>query len=290
MSDEKEVDRLSGVETTGHDWDGIKELNNPAPRWWLWVFFLTCIWGVGYWVVYPAWPTLSGEGARGGTAGSLGWTQYQQLEKKQAAIHARKANYLERFQDASFDAISQDAELYAFAVAGGQSAFKDNCATCHGTGGAGAKGYPNLNDDDWLWGGSVDSIYLTIKYGIRAQHEDTRISEMPAFGAVLSDAEIDSLAAYIVNLANAQAQEGESATLFADNCAACHGAGGRGVQEFGGPNLVDQIWFYSDGDVGSIASQIRNPKHGVMPHWEGRLDDDTIHQLSIYVHSLGGGE
>lgn len=286
----KEIDKHSGVETTGHEWDGIKELNNPAPRWWLWVFFITFIWGVGYWVVYPAWPTLSGEGERGGTKGSQGWTQYKQLEEQQADIVERKAKYLARFHNSSFEQIVNNPELYAFAIAGGKSAFKDNCATCHGTGGAGAKGYPNLNDDDWLWGGTVEDIYQTVKYGIRWQNDETRISQMPEYGDMLSEAEIGVVADYVLSLSGKGQFSVEGQSVYNDNCAACHGESGTGDQNVGAPNLADSIWFYSDGDKNSLISQIKKPKHGMMPNWNERLDDDTIRQLSIYVHSLGGGE
>ncbi|PIR33541.1 MAG: cytochrome-c oxidase, cbb3-type subunit III, partial [Alphaproteobacteria bacterium CG11_big_fil_rev_8_21_14_0_20_44_7] len=201
MSDEKnkEIDKHSGVETTGHEWDGIKELNNPAPRWWLWVFFVCVIWSIGYWVLYPAWPTISGEGERGGTAGTKEWTQYKKLEEEQAEIRARKAKYLERFHNANFEEIANDSALYEFALAGGKAAFKDNCATCHGTGGAGSAGYPNLNDDDWIWGGNTEEIYQTLKYGIRSGHDDARYSQMPAFKDVLTSAEISQVADYVLN-------------------------------------------------------------------------------------------
>jgi cytochrome c oxidase cbb3-type subunit 3 len=286
----KEIDKTSGVETTGHEWDGIKELNNPAPRWWLWVFFITVIWGIGYWVLYPAWPTLSGEGARGGTKGTKGWTQYEQLEKQQADIKERKAQYLEKFNGSSFDEIMNDPELYAFAVAGGKSAFKDNCATCHGTGGAGAKGYPNLNDDDWLWGGAHEDIYQTLKYGIRSQHEDTRISQMPAFGDMLSDSDIESVASYVLSFSGNGQYSEDGEAIYNQNCASCHGDKGKGDKEFGAPNIADSLWLYSEGDKQSLISQIKQPKHGMMPNWNERLDDNTLRQLTIYVHSLGGGE
>ena len=299
----KEIDQHSGVETTGHEWDGIKELNNPAPRWWLWVFFITCFWSFGYWVVYPAWPTLSGEGERGGTPGNAGWTQYKQLEDQQAEIVARRSAYLERFQQSSFATIMGDKELYTFAIAGGKTAFKDNCATCHGTGGAGAPGYPNLNDDDWLWGGTPQAIYETIKFGIRSSHDDTRYSEMPAFGDILSTHEINAVASYVHDLSSGKAvilsddaMDEDIAALpmgariYQEQCGACHGMDGRGIQDFGAPNLADAIWFYSDGDKDSIAAQIKQPTHGMMPAWEDRLDEDTIRQLTVYVHSLGGGE
>lgn len=303
MTDHKDKDEHSGVETTGHEWDGIKELNNPLPRWWLWVFYLTIIWSIGYWVVYPAWPTLSEDAERGGTKGKWEWTQYKKLKEEQAEINTRRAGYLERFRDADFDEISKDPELYAFAQAGGKAAFKDNCATCHGTGGAGAPGYPNLNDDEWIWGGSREAIYQTIKYGIR-MHDEARQSMMPAYGDMLKEEEIAAVADYVIGLNSGQSMvhstdlAPEMASklplgerVFRENCAACHGNHGKGDREIGAPNLADAIWLKSeDGSKQAIMAQVRNPRHGQMPAWIDRLDEDTIRQLTIYVHSLGGGE
>lgn len=284
-----EKDDVTGVETTGHEWDGIKELNNPSPRWWLLVLLATIIWSVGYWVVYPAWPTLSGDGERGGTQGSFGWTQYDELKDSQAEIVARKAAYLDRFNKASFDEIRANDELLAFAIAGGASAFKDNCATCHGTGGSGSAGYPNLLDDDWLWGGDVQSIHDTIRFGVRAGHDDTRFSQMPAFGEMLSSQEVSDIADYVLSFTAGGGYEGPGREAFEMQCAACHGEDGKGIRDFGAPNLADAIWFYGSSKA-DIMSQIRRPKHGVMPTWEARLDPSTVRQLAIYVHSLGGGE
>lgn len=286
----KDIDKFSGIETTGHEWDGIKELNQPAPRWWLWVFFICCIWAFGYWVIYPAWPTLSGEGFRGGTLGQSGKTQYTKLEESEAEITARKAAYLDRFGNKSLQEIADDPELYEFAIAGGKASFKDNCATCHGTGGAGGRGYPNLNDDDWLWGGTLEDIYSTISNGIRSTHADTRISEMPAFSGMLSAQQIADVAEHVLSLSGKSPANEAGAVVFSENCASCHGVDGKGGRSVGAPNLADAIWFYSAGDKASIVAQIRKPKHGVMPTWNGRLDEDTIRQLTIYVHSLGGGE
>lgn len=287
----KEKDALSGVETTGHEWDGIKELNNPAPRWWLWVLYVTIIWSVGYWVLYPAWPTISGEGFRGGTVGRDGTNQYTDLKASQIDIQNRRDVYLSRFRDASYDDILNDPELYEFALAGGKAAFKDNCATCHGTGGAGAPGYPNLNDDDWLWGGAPADIEHTIRVGIRGLHEDTRSSMMPGFGQILPNADQHKVAAYVSHLAAGEQTSQEGAALFSQYCAVCHGEDARGTRELGAPNLSDAIWLKSeDGTQQAILAQMRHPKHGVMPTWEGRLDEDTIRLLTVYVHSLGGGE
>jgi len=299
---QNEKDTLSGVETTGHEWDGIKELNNPLPRWWLWVFYICILWSVGYWVVYPAWPDWSGQSSRGGTKGVIGWTQYKKLDAERKEILDRRAGYLERFHKASFDEIAGDPGLYAFAIAGGQSAFRDNCAACHGTGGAGAPGYPNLNDDDWIWGGRMDEIYQTIQYGVR-MHDEGHQSMMPPYAQMLSGKQTKAVADYVHGLYAGQSpvppetlSDEEMAALplgaqvFRQNCAACHGSDGKGNREFGAPNLADAIWLKSDGNVSAIISQIRNPQHGMMPAWKGRLDEDTIRELTVYVHSLGGGE
>lgn len=286
----KDIDEVSGVETTGHEWDGLKELNNPAPRWWLWVFYITVIWSVWYWVVYPAWPVPGGA-----TKGTYGWTQYKKLAAEQQEILKRQNVYLDRFKQASFDTILTDHELYAFAVAGGAASFKDNCATCHGTGGAGGPGYPNLNDDDWLWGGEIDAIHQTLLYGIRSAHEDTRISEMPAFGkdALLSGDEIDMVVDYVLGLSGSKGAHAEDAekgrAIFANNCASCHGEDGKGLREFGGPNLTDSIWLYG-GDRDAIYKTVFDGRKSVMPSWTGRLHPETIRQLAVYVHQLGGGE
>ncbi|MEZ5690883.1 MAG: cytochrome-c oxidase, cbb3-type subunit III [Rickettsiales bacterium] len=303
MAEHKEKSGRQEVETTGHEWDGIREYNNPSPRWWLWWFYISIIWSIGYWVVYPAWPTLSGEGEKGGTKGAFEWTQHKDLKEQQKEIEDRRAGYLKRFSKASFNEIINDPELYNFAIAGGKAAFKDNCATCHGTGGAGAPNYPNLNDDDWIWGGDMASIYQTIKHGIR-MHDDGRQSVMPAFGDMLNAKEIDAVAEYVEGLNsgkskippdNISAKEIAALPLgervFRENCAACHGNNARGSREVGAPNLADAIWLKSkDGSKAAIVSQIRHPKHGMMPAWVDRLNEDTIRELTIYVHSLGGGE
>jgi len=289
MTQDNKKDPVTGIETTGHKWDGIEELNTPAPRWWLMVFLVTVIWAIGYWVVYPAWPTLSGDGERGGTVGAKEWTQYTQLEESQKEIIQRKQAYLNRFEMASLEDISMTPDLFAFALAGGKSAFKDNCATCHGSGGAGAKGYPNLNDDDWIWGGSLAEIQTSIAYGIRSDHADTRYSEMPAFADILDRKDIITLADYVIAKQAQRPTSSLGGDLYAENCAICHGVDAAGIRDFGAPNLKDAIWFYGD-SRDEIISQISNPKHGMMPAWEPRLDLNTIKQLTIYVHSLGGGE
>ena len=290
MSDDhkKEIDDVSGVETTGHEWDGLKELNNPLPRWWLWVWLASIVWGVIYFTLYPAWPVPGGH-----TKGALGYTQFNELKENQAEITERQSQYLKRFENASYKEIFEDPELYALANAGGASAFKDNCATCHGAGGVGAKGYPNLNDDDWLWGGKLADIEQTLKYGIRAEHIDTRVSQMPAFGkdGLLSAKEISTVVDFVLALSDPKkdAFTLKGAEIFAKQCASCHGPQGKGDHEFGAPNLTDKIWLYG-GDRHTLYETIFYARGGVMPNWEGRLDSNTIRQLAVYLHELGGGE
>jgi cytochrome c oxidase cbb3-type subunit 3 len=276
---QKDKDKISGVETTGHEWDGIKELNLPAPRWWLWVFLLCFLWAVGYWIVFPAWPTLSGN-----TQGISGETQYDRLAKSQAEILKRKEKYAARFNKASLEEILADSSLREYATAGGAIAFKENCSACHGTGANGGNGYPSLIDDDWIWGGKVEDIYHTIKVGIRSGHAEERSNFMPAFSAVLSAEQIKQVAKYVASFDSANA---EGAKIFADNCSSCHGAAGEGNRELGAPKLNDAIWLYGKQN---IALQVANPRHGVMPTWENRLSDDTIKELAVYIHELGGGE
>lgn len=283
----KEIDKVSGVETTGHEWDGLKELNNPLPRWWLWVFYACCLWSFWYFVIYPAWPTLGGA-----TKGTGGYTQYGELKASQAEIMARQQEYLEKFEKATFDDITKDELLYSFAVEGGKAAFKDNCATCHGSGAEGRKGYPNLNDDDWLWGGKIEDIYTTLQYGIRAGNLDSRVSQMPAFGkdGLLKREEIDQVTEYVLALTkNTAVETMPGHQIFQQNCASCHGADGKGSRAVGAPNLADAIWLYG-GTKKDIKESIYSARAGVMPAWKSRLDDNTIRQLAIYIHELGGGE
>ena len=292
MSDDKhkpEIDEVSGVETTGHDWDGLQELNNPLPRWWVWVWLISIVWSIWYFVIYPAWPVPGGA-----TEGTSGYTQYKELAESQAEIVARQAAYLERFEEASLEQIVNDPELYAFAVAGGASAFKDNCATCHGTGAEGAKGYPNLNDDDWLWGGRLSDIHQTLEYGIRADNWDTRMSQMPAFGkdGLLNAQEINAVVDYVLGLSGDEHHgdaHGAGAEIFQQQCASCHGTDGKGLREFGAPNLTDKIWLYG-GDHATVYETVYYARAGMMPAWGERLDENTIKQLTVYLHQLGGGE
>ena len=287
MSD-KHIDDVSGVETTGHEWDGIRELNNPMPRWWVWTFYATILWAIGYTIAFPAWPLISGS-----TQGLLGWHSRADFVADSEDAKAAQNIYLEKIASSSLDDIKADSQLMQFATAGGAAAFKINCIQCHGSGAEGGNGYPNLNDDDWLWGGTVNDIHTTITHGIRFNEDaDTRISEMPAFGEVLKSNEIREVAAYVVSLTGTALDASmvePGAQIFADNCASCHGEDAKGNRDMGAPNLADTIWLQTHGED-QIVAQIRMPKHGVMPAWGERLGDTTVKQLTLFVHSLGGGE
>lgn len=285
---EKKIDEISGVETTGHEWDGIQELNNPMPRWWVWTFYATIVWAIGYTIAFPAWPLVSDA-----TKGMLGYSSRAEVSNALAEAKADQNVYLEKIASLPLEEIQADRDLHQFAVAGGASAFKVNCAQCHGSGAAGGPGFPNLNDDDWLWGGDINAIYQTIAHGIRYGGDaDTRVSEMPAYAEILEPAQIKEVAAYVVSLtgtpANADLVE-PGKQIFADNCASCHGADAKGNREFGAPDLADAIWLKGEGEA-AVARQVIAPKHGQMPAWGSRLGDAAVKQLAVYVHSLGGGE
>ncbi|MBU0739851.1 MAG: cytochrome-c oxidase, cbb3-type subunit III [Alphaproteobacteria bacterium] len=288
MADKKHIDEISGVETTGHEWDGIRELNNPMPRWWVYTFYATIVWAIGYTIMYPAWPLLTDN-----TKGLLGYSSRAEVAQELAAAKSSQAVYLDKIATLPLEEIIADKELTQFAVAGGAAAFKVNCSPCHGSGAAGGAGYPNLNDDDWLWGGDLEAIHTSIAHGIRYdQDPDTRFSEMPAYGDILDADQIKQVAAYVVSLTGtpleaSMVEPGQQ--IYAENCAACHGEDAKGGRDFGAPNLADAIWLKVDGEA-QIAAQIRQPRHGAMPGWGQRLGDTTVKQLTVYVHQLGGGE
>ena len=287
MSTEREKDAETGTDTTGHEWDGIKELDTPLPRWWLWTFYATVVWGLAYTIAFPAWPLISQA-----TAGVLGYSSRGELEKTIAAHEAANADMLARVADASFEEIRSDPEMSAFAFSGGAAVFRTNCSQCHGAGAAGAKGYPNLLDDDWLWGGTHAEIHETLRSGIRwAEAEDTRFSQMPAFGddRILTRQQIELVSGYVLALAGGADAGHPGAQIFADNCAACHGDTGQGDRAMGAPNLADAIWLYG-GEQDDVVDVVTHARFGVMPAWGHRLSEAEMKQVAHYVHSLGGGE
>jgi cytochrome c oxidase cbb3-type subunit 3 len=284
-----EKDAVTGKETTGHEWDGIKELNTPLPKWWLYILYATIAWSVVWAILYPSFPGLSGH-----WRGTTGWTQRTAIAEQMRAVDAERAPMLERIRSAGLEELRRDPDLLQYAMAGGRVAFADNCAACHGAGGEGRPGgFPSLADDSWIWGGTLEDIHTTILHGIRnTQDPDARMSMMPAYGQILSRQEIDDVAEHVLSFTgrstNAESAA-RGATIYADQCVACHGEKGEGVREQGGPALNDAIWLYG-GSKREIAAQIANPRMGVMPPWQGRLDEATIRMLTVYVHTLGGGE
>lgn len=296
MSEKKDY---NGVETTGHEWDGIEELNNPLPRWWVWVFYATIIWGIGYTIAYPAWP-----GIKSSTAGLLGYSTRANVAEDIADVNAQNAALRTELAGADLTALvdNRDSEVYSYAVNGGRAVFAANCSQCHGSGADGvapANGYPNLRDDAWLWGGTVEDIAFTVAHGIRNEQSlDARWSEMPAFGDILPEEEVEQVVQYVLSLSGnetdaALAEAG--AEVFDLNCSSCHGVEGMGDTFQGAPNLTDAIWLYG-GDEDSVTETVMNSRFGVMPAWSddyrvgAGLTQDEVNAVAVYVHQLGGGQ
>jgi cytochrome c oxidase cbb3-type subunit 3 len=296
MSTKIEKDELSGTETTGHEWDGIKELNTPMPRWWLWTFYACILFAIGYCVLYPAVPLPWGTH----TEGVLHTSNRLAVE---ADIKANAVSNRPQFAEITakdLDAIQNDPKLRDFAVAGGRAAFAQNCAPCHGSSGQGAKGYPNLLDDVWLWGGTLDQIHQTIRFGVRNANPDTHQgAAMPAWGdaaknppQLLAAAQISAVADYVLSLNHkpvdeASAKAGQA--IFTENCTACHGGNAEGNQDMGAPPLTSGVWLYG-GDKATLVETITHGRAGQMPAWSERLDEATVKMLALYVHQLGGGK
>jgi cytochrome c oxidase cbb3-type subunit 3 len=291
MADKPEIDEHTGVSTTGHEWDGIKELNTPLPKWWLYINYVSIIWAIIYCIFMPSWPGLPGMGYFKGIR--------HHSERANVAVamdklkQARAANATS-LTSVSLDTVENNPDLLQFAMAAGRSAFGDNCATCHGSNGVGSKGFPALNDDVWLWGGKVDDIKQTITYGIRSGHDEARFSQMPAFGRdeLLTGAEIQDVANFVLSLGGSDhdaAAAARGSATFEEQCSICHAEDGSGDRFQGAPNLRDAEWLYG-GSKETIVETISNSRFGVMPTWEQRLEPWTIDALAVYVHSLGGGE
>jgi len=293
MSTKPEKDELSGTETTGHEWDGIKELNTPLPRWWLYTFYATILFAAVYCVLYPAIPLPWG----GHTEGLLHATNRKAIE---ADLKANAVSTRPQFAEIAakdLDAIQADPKLRDFAVAGGHAAFAQNCAPCHGGSGQGAKGYPNLLDDQWLWGGQLDQIHQTIRFGVRNANPNSRQgASMPAWGEaaknppqVLKAEEISAVADYVLSLNHKHEANAGGQKIFAENCAACHGDNAEGNQDLGAPSLASGLWLYG-GDKDTLVETITHGRAGQMPAWSERLDEATVKMLALYVHQLGGGK
>ena len=289
MASERKTDDVTGVETTGHEWDGIHELDNPLPRWWLWIWYATIAFSIGYWVLMPAWPGLHGY-----TKGLLNHSDRASVARELTALDVQRGAGAAQLRTASLERIERDPQLNAYAQQVGQSVFGDNCATCHGIGGVGAKGYANLRDDVWLWGGTLEDIQQTITHGIRSGGETARMSQMPAFGRdeLLTPQQIDEMTEYVVRLSGRAADAGavaRAAPVYATQCSACHGPEGKGMTAVGAPDLTDADWLYG-ADRADIRGQIFAGNGGVMPAWRDRLSPETIKALAVYIHSNAGGQ
>lgn len=281
-------DEETGMDTTGHSWDGIEELNTPLPRWWLWTLYLCIIWGVGYTIAYPAWPMISGA-----TAGVMGWSTRANVAADIEAHNGKNAELVAALLEADIEELAETTDLARYAVARGGSVFRAQCSQCHGSGAAGAKGYPNLLDDDWLWGGDMETITHTVRHGIRNEtDDDAHYSEMPVFGEILEGEEIDAVVEHVLSLSSSEydaALAEAGAVVFEDNCSACHGEAGLGDPSMGAPNLADAIWLYG-GDRETVHESVAYSRYGVMPAWGQRLSEADVRSVSAYVHALGGGE
>jgi len=289
MPTKDQKDLYTEAKSTGHEWDGITEYDNPLPKWWLYVFYVTIVFAIGYCVLYPSVPLIWTH-----TNGVLDYSRRVQLSEAEAAATAAQATYRNKLASLSVAEIRKDPELLSFAETGGRAVFNENCVPCHRAGGAGAKSYPNLADDDWLWGGGIEQIEQTITHGVRNADPDSRQTNMPRFGAdgILTRAQISDVADFVLSLSGQTAPADAVARgrkIFADNCVTCHGADGKGDQSVGAKNLTDNIWLYG-GDKAAIVETITNARNGSMPAWGQRFDPTTIKMLTLYVYSLGGGQ
>lgn len=284
----KHDDEFEGVPTTGHEWDGIREYDKPMPRWWLYTFYATIVWAIGYTIAFPAWPM-----AITATPGVLKFSTRGVLTQELANAEAANAVIDAELASADLAKVPETPELQQYAISKGAAVFRTWCAQCHGSGAQGAVGFPNLLDDDWLWGGSIEDIHATITHGIRNETDaDARYSQMPAFGEILSGEEVSDVVNYVMSLSGepADATRVEAgAVLFADNCASCHGDDGKGGREVGAPNLTDAVWLYG-GDYATLVESVSQARFGVMPAWSPRLTPAEIAAVATYVHQLGGGE
>ncbi|WP_425051436.1 cytochrome-c oxidase, cbb3-type subunit III [Psychromarinibacter sp. S121] len=292
----KPADQPTKVDTTGHSWDGIEEYNNPLPRWWLWTFYATIVWGVIYTLLYPAWPLVERA-----TGGILGFSTRGQVEEQIATFEAQNSGLETELASVDLTTLADNGDLHNFAINKGAAVFRNNCSQCHGSGAQGAEGFPNLLDDDWLWGGAIDEIAYTVTNGIRNEDSfDAHWSEMPAFGRdeILTDAQIAEVVQYVRQISGQDHDSGLAASgeeVFLEQCAACHMDDGTGDVGLGAPNLTDAIWLYG-GDVATLTETITNSRFGVMPAWSQDyrsafgLSESEINAVAAYVHQLGGGQ
>jgi cytochrome c oxidase cbb3-type subunit 3 len=285
-----ERDPVSDRETTGHEWNGIKELDTPVPRGVLMFLIVTHIWAIAWWFFVPAWPLGTAY-----TKGLLDTDQKKTVEAQLVAAQRDRSGWMSRIETEDYDKILADESLMRTVRSTGRQLFGDNCAACHGRDGKGRANYPDLTDDDWLWGGGPQLIEQTMRVGINTQHPQSRIGQMPAFGRdqMLDTNQVRSVAAYVFSLTHADYSTLENVKLieagrevFVSTCATCHGEDARGKQDVGAPNLTDTYWVYG-GDLGAIITSVHGGRQGHMPTWDERLTNAEIRTLALYVHDLG---
>ena len=306
-------DKAKSVSTTGHVWDdNLQELTNPLPMWWVWTFYITIIFSIIYWIMYPAWPigtsytkgvgntitytakTVDGKEVQKTTH----WNMRSKLMHEMNEHSAEQKQWFDKVQASSFDEVSKNADLMSFVNSAGAALFKDNCAPCHQAGGVGKITFsPNLTDDIWIYGGSYEKIQETITNG--------RNGVMPTFKGVLPDDKIKLVANYVLSLSgephDAEAAKAGDAIFHGEGgCLVCHGADAKGNPDLGSANLTDKNWLWANvpgqGTAeGKLAEVVKVVTEGVsrgkMPSWSGRLKPEQIKVLTLYVHdSLGGGK
>ena len=285
-----ERDPVSGRETTGHEWNGIKELDTPVPRGVLMFLIVTHVWAIAWWFFVPAWPLGTTY-----TKGLLGVDQRQTVEARVVEAQRERADWTSRIETESYDAILADEALMQTVRSTGRQLFGDNCAACHGRDGKGRANYPDLTDDDWLWGGGPELIEQTMRVGINTRHPESRIGQMPAFGRdeMLDREQVRSVAAYVYSLTHPDYSTPENVDrieagreVFLTTCAACHGENAEGNRDVGAPNLTDSYWVYG-GDLDTIIASVHGGRQGHMPTWDERLTTAEIRTLALYVHDLG---
>lgn len=286
----EERDAVSGHKTTGHEWNGIKELDTPVPRGILIFLVVTHIFAVLWWFLMPTWPLGTTY-----TKGLLETDQRQIVEGQIVEAASARAAWMEGIELATFEEIQADERLMSIVDSTGHQLFGDNCAVCHGTDGRGQANYPDLTDDDWLWGGDIQTIADTMRVGINTEHPEARFAQMPSFGrdGILDREQVRAVAGYVHSLSNSDYSTPDNIErieagheVFLTSCAACHGEDARGIQEVGAPNLTDDYWVYG-GDLQTIVTSIHGGRQGHMPTWDERLTDGEIKILALYVHSLG---
>jgi cytochrome c oxidase cbb3-type subunit 3 len=286
----EEIDPVSGHVTTGHQWNGIKELDTPVPRGVLIFLIVTHLFAVIWWFVMPTWPLGNTY-----TKGLLGADQRKIVEEKLVQADAARAPWVNAIEKSSFDEILANPQLMQVVMKTGHQLFGDNCAACHGRDGKGGDNYPDLTDHDWIWGGGPERIAETMRVGVNALHAESRAARMPSFGRdkMLDQTQVGNVATYVYSLSNPLASTPQTIArieagrqVFLTNCAACHGEDAKGNQDLGAPNLSDRFWIYG-GDFEKIITTIHGGRQGHMPTWDERLSPAEIKILALYVYSLG---